>query len=110
MVLKRLKLLKFFNGVARTFPTHKHMGVGRGPGILNFQQKMLFSLYRVVKTKFHHFWSPVEKLLEKSTSGPPWKNSFRRPCTQACKIFVKNCVVLHHLATLFNNTNAVINP
>jgi len=33
MVLKRLKLLKFFNGVARTFPTHKHMGVGRGEGI-----------------------------------------------------------------------------
>jgi len=23
----------FFNGVAGTFPTHKHMGVGRGAGI-----------------------------------------------------------------------------
>jgi len=23
---------------------------------------------------------------------------------------VKNCVVLHHLATLFNNTNAVSHP
>jgi len=23
---------------------------------------------------------------------------------------VKNCVVLHYLATLFNNTNAVSNP
>jgi len=33
MVLKRLKLPKFFNSVARTFPTHKHMGVGRGAGI-----------------------------------------------------------------------------
>jgi len=33
----------FFNGVARTFPTHKHMGVERGAGIWKFQQKMLFS-------------------------------------------------------------------
>jgi len=32
-VLKRLKLPNFFNGVAQTFPTHKHMGVGRGAGI-----------------------------------------------------------------------------
>jgi len=52
---------------------------------------MLFSSFRVVKTKFHHFWPPVEKRLEKSTSGPPGKipsdahahkhgrNSFRRP-------------------------------
>jgi len=34
---------------------------------------MLFSSFRVVKTKFHHFWPPVEKLLEKSTSAPPGK-------------------------------------
>jgi len=33
MVLKCLKFHKFFNGVARTFPTRKHMGVGRGAGI-----------------------------------------------------------------------------
>jgi len=33
MVLKRLILLKFFNGVARTFPPHKHTDVGRGAGI-----------------------------------------------------------------------------
>jgi len=31
------------NGVARTFPTYKHMGVGRGERIWKFQQKMLFS-------------------------------------------------------------------
>jgi len=42
MVLKRLKLPKFFNGVARTFPRHKHTGV-RGARIWKFQQKMLFS-------------------------------------------------------------------
>ena len=33
MVLKRLQLPKLVNGVARTFPAHKHMGVGRGAGI-----------------------------------------------------------------------------
>ena len=42
MVFKRLKLPKFFNGVARTFPTHKLMGVGRGAGIGKYQQNMLF--------------------------------------------------------------------
>jgi len=40
----------------------------------------------VAKNKFHHFWSPVEKRLEKSTSGHPWKNSFRHRYTQACKM------------------------
>jgi len=31
--VERLKLPKTFHGVTRTFPTHKHMGVGRGAGI-----------------------------------------------------------------------------
>jgi len=39
MVSKRLKLPKIFNGVARTFPTHRVMGVGRGAGIWKVQQK-----------------------------------------------------------------------
>jgi len=42
------------------------MGVGRGAGIWKFQQKMLFSWFRVPKTKFHHFW-------------PPWKNFWKNP-------------------------------
>jgi len=33
MAFKRLKLHKIFNGVAGTFPAHKHKGVGRGAGI-----------------------------------------------------------------------------
>jgi len=37
MVLKRLKLPKFFSGVARTFPTHKHMGV-LGPRRKTFER------------------------------------------------------------------------
>jgi len=74
IVSKRLKLPIFFNCLAQTFPTHKHMDVRRGAGIWKFQQEMLFSKFRAVKSKFHYFWPPVEKLLEKSTSGPPWKN------------------------------------
>jgi len=42
MVLKRLELPKFFNGVAQTFPTHKHMGFRRGAGIWKVQKKTLF--------------------------------------------------------------------
>jgi len=42
-VSKNTFKLVFFNGVARTFPTHKRMDVGRGAGIWKFQQKMLFS-------------------------------------------------------------------
>ena len=70
MVLKRLKLPKFFNGVARTFPTHKHMGVGRGAGIWKSQQKWCFLK---PKTKFHHFWPPVAKLLEYLQVASPGK-------------------------------------
>jgi len=29
---------------------------------------------------------PRKTFGKKSTSGPPWKNSLRRPCTQACKM------------------------
>jgi len=44
MVLKRLKLHHFIDGVARIFPTHKHgCGVGRGAGCWKSQQKRLFS-------------------------------------------------------------------
>jgi len=79
-----------------------------------FSKKVVF-LVSGGKNQISSFLSPLEKLLEKSTSGPPWKNSFRRPCTYKhlkYTIFVKNCVVLHHLAvtTLFNNTNTVSNP
>jgi len=50
-----------------------------------------------------------EKRLEKSTSAPPGK-ILPTPIHTSMKnytIFVKNCVVFHHLATLFNKTNAV---
>ena len=40
-----------------------------GQEFANFSKNAAF-LFRVMKTKFHHFWPPVEKLLEKSTSDP----------------------------------------
>jgi len=54
-----------------------------------------------------------KKNVWKNPLVPPWKKSLRRPCTKTCKItpfFCKKCVVLHHLATLFNNTNEVSKP
>jgi len=55
---------------------------------------------------------PKEKRLEKSTSAPPGK-ILSTPIHTSMKnytIFVKNCVVFHHLATLFNSTSAVSKP
>jgi len=71
---------RLYNGVAGNFSyaTRKH-GVGMGAGIWKFQQKRFF-LFRVVKNKFYHSWSPLEKRLEKSNSAV-LKNSLRRPCT-----------------------------
>jgi len=34
----------------------------------------------VGKNKFHHFGSPLGKVLENLLVAPPWKKSFRRPC------------------------------
>jgi len=42
MMVKRLKLPNFLMVWHERFPTHKHMGVGRGAGIWKFQQKTLF--------------------------------------------------------------------
>jgi len=69
----------------------------------------MFLVSSAVKTKFHHFWPPIEKGLEKSTSAPPGKNPSDAHAHKHVKLhhFCKKCVVLHHLATLFNNTNAV---
>ena len=37
-------------------------------------KKGCFFQFRAVKTKFHHFWTPLEKILAKSPTGPPGKN------------------------------------
>ena len=65
---------------------HKHIDVGRGVGIYKFQQKIAVLLISSGRNLISPLLAPVEKPWEKSTSGLPWKTSFRRPCTQACKM------------------------
>jgi len=83
MVLKRLKVPKLFNGVTRTYPTHKHMGFGRGGRNLKISAKnAVFLISSGKKTNFTTF-GHHRKILEKSTDAGKWKISFLRPCTQA---------------------------
>jgi len=72
MVLERLKLLQFFNGVARTFPPHKHGCRKRGKN-LKSSAKMAVFLLSSVKKQISPLLAPLEKGLEKSTSGSPGK-------------------------------------
>jgi len=53
--------------------------------------------------------APVEKLLENPLVTPVEKilPTLMHTGMHYCNIFEKKCVALHHLATLFNNTNAV---
>jgi len=71
----------------------------------NFSKKAVF-LVSSGKNRISPLPPPLERLLEKSSSAPPWKKSFRVKLHHFCK----NCVALHHLATLFKNTNAVNKP
>jgi len=89
------------------FPTHKH-GCRKGGTNLKFSAKKAVFLVVSGKKQISPLLAPLEKLLEKSTSAPLDK-SFRSPCTPHMNytIFCKNCAVLHHLATLLNNTNVV---
>jgi len=67
------------------FPIYKH-GCRKGAGIWKFQQKRVFSWFRVVNSKFHHFCSPPRKNVWKNPLVAPLEKSFRRPCTEAWKI------------------------
>ena len=42
----------------------------------NFSKKKLFFLFRVVKSKFRHFFPPLEKLWKNPRVPPPGKKSF----------------------------------
>ena len=64
------------------------MGVGSGGrgafSPLDFEIisiKRLFFQFRKVKNKFHHFWPIPGKNFGKIPYWPPWKKSFRRPCS-----------------------------
>jgi len=87
MVLKRLKLHRFFSGVTRMFSYTQAWVSERGTN-LKILAIRLFSQFRVGKNKFHQFWSPnLEKLWEKFTSAPPGKNlSDIHARTQTCKV------------------------
>lgn len=51
---------------------------------LNFQQKSLFSWYRLSKIKFHLFWPSPGKI----HCCPLGKKSVRLPCQCSCRLFV----------------------
>ena len=80
MVLKRLKLHQFLLVWHERFPPQEFG---------NFSKKGCFRSFEWLETNFTTYVPPLERLLEKSTRAPPWKKSFRRPCTQ-------KHVKLHH--------------
>jgi len=53
-------------------------------GLKLLAKKFVFSISRG-KTKFHHFWPPLEKILVKFPTSPRLKKSFRRPGYHMCK-------------------------
>jgi len=60
------------------------MGVGKGglgpPWILKLlAKKVIFSISRG-KKQMSPLLAPLEEILGKSPTAPPWKKSFRRPC------------------------------
>jgi len=100
------------NGVTRTF-SYIQAWVSEGGRNLKISAKKGVFLVSSGKQQISPLLlPPKEKRLEKSISGPPGK-ILPTPMHRSMKnytSFVKNCVVFHHLATLFNNTNAVSKP
>jgi len=96
--------------VARTFfYTQAWASEGRQE-FENFRKKAVFLIVSG-KKEISPLLAPLEKLLKKSTSAPldkilPMLVHTSIKITQFCK----NCAVLHHLATLFHNTNALSKP
>ena len=80
------------------------MGVGGEAEIWKSDE----NCFLLQKTKKTFFLAPLEKLLEKSNSGPPWKNSFRRPCIQVCKVapFLWKIVLYYKFVMNSENTAA----
>jgi len=60
----------------------------------NFSKNGCFITFRMVKNEFHHFWSPLEKLLEKSTGvTPPGKHPFEARALQIRPFLEKLCCI-----------------
>jgi len=88
------------------------MAVGTGGRNFKISAKNAVLLISSGKKQISPFLALRRKTYWKNPLVAPWKNSFRRPSTEACKMtpFLRKIVVLHHLPTLLNNTNAVSNP
>jgi len=72
MVLKRLKLHQFLNGVPRTF-SYTQASVSEGGRNLKISAKKAVFLVSSDENQISPLWSPSIELLEKFTSGPPGK-------------------------------------
>jgi len=94
-----------------SFPTHKD-GCGKRGRSLKISAKKAVFLVSSEKKEISPLIAPLEKSLEKATNASPRKNPSDAPAHKLVKLhhFCKNCVVLHHLAALFNNTDAVSKP
>ena len=90
------------------FPTHKH-GYRKGGKNFISAKKGYFLSFECGENQISPLLYPIQKRLETSTSAPPGKYPSGAHAHKHVKLhhFCKKCVVLHHLAILFNNTNAV---
>jgi len=97
--------------MARTF-SYSQAWVSEGGRNTKISAKKAVFLVLSGKKQISPLLLLLEKRLEKSTSGPTWKNPSDAHAHkhENYTYFVKNCVVFHHLAALFNNTNAVSKP
>jgi len=93
------------------FPTNKHGCQKRGRN-LKFSEKKAVFLASSGKKLISLPLVPLEKPLEKSDSCLLGKIPSDADAHKHAKLhhFFKKCIVLHHVATLLNNTNAVRNP
>jgi len=82
MVLKRLKLHQFFNGVARTVSYIQAPVLEGGQEFENVSKKGCCLSFEWYKPNFTTF-APPKTNFWKNPLVSPWIKSFRRPCTQA---------------------------
>jgi len=80
--VKMLEITPMFQWCTTNIFLHTSMGVERGYEFENFSNKALFSVSSGKKQVSRLLAPTLEKLLKKSTSGPPWK---KRPDAHAHK-------------------------
>jgi len=80
--VKMLEITPMFQWCTTNIFLHTSMGVERGYEFENFSNKALFSVSSGKKQVSRLLAPTLEKLLKKSTSGPPWR---KRPDAHAHK-------------------------